>query len=50
MSSQLRDITLFHEMLNKTGRRFTVNIGPPIPPDALPDIETLKARVEAGRW
>ena len=50
VSSELRDITLFHEMLNKTGRRFTVNIGPPIPPDALPDIETLKARVEAGRW
>lgn len=50
VSSELRDITLFHEMLNKSGRRFTVSIGPAIAPDALPDIETLKARVEAGRW
>lgn len=50
VSAELRDITLFHEMLNKRGRRFTVKIGPPIAPDALPDVATLKARVEAGRW
>ena len=50
VSSELRDITLFHEMLNKSGRRFTVKIGAPIAPDALPDLETLKARIEAGRW
>ncbi len=50
VSTELRDITLFHEMLNKRGRRFTVKIGPPIAPDDLPPIEVLKARVEAGRW
>jgi putative hemolysin len=51
VSAELRDITLFHEMLNKRGRRFTVSFGPPIAADDLPaDIETLKAQVEAGRW
>jgi putative hemolysin len=50
VSSELRDITLFHEMLNKAGRRFTVRIGPAYPPGALPDLADLKARVEAGRW
>ncbi len=50
VSSELRDITLFHEMLNKSGKRFTVKIGPAIAPDALPDLADLKARVEAGRW
>jgi putative hemolysin len=50
VSAELRDITLFHEMLNKSGRRFIVKIGPLIAADALPEIETLKARVEAGRW
>ncbi len=50
VSTELRDITLFHEMLNKSGRRFTVKIGPPIAPGDLPQVETLKAAVEAGRW
>jgi putative hemolysin len=35
-SGELRDITLFHEMLNKRGRAFTVTIGAPIAPAALP--------------
>jgi len=34
-SSELRDITLFHEMLNKRGRKFGLTIGPLIPPAAL---------------
>ena len=34
-SAELRDITLFHELLNKQGRAFTLTIGPPIPPAAL---------------
>ena len=34
-SSELRDITLFHELLNKRGRRFGLTIGPPIPPQRL---------------
>jgi putative hemolysin len=32
---ELRDITLFHEMLNKRGRRFSLIVGRPIPPKAL---------------
>ena len=34
-SPELRDITLFHELLNKKGSRFHVTIGRPIPPEAL---------------
>ncbi|MDP3175412.1 MAG: acyltransferase, partial [Phenylobacterium sp.] len=34
-SSELRDITLFHELLNKRGRAFTLTVGPTIAPDAL---------------
>ncbi len=34
-SPELRDITLFHELLNKQGRAFALTIGPPIPPAAL---------------
>ena len=32
---ELRDITLFHEMLNKRGRRFSLIVGKPIPAGAL---------------
>jgi putative hemolysin len=34
-SPELRDITLFHELLNKTGRPFSLLVGAPIPPEAL---------------
>ena len=34
-STELRDITLFHELLNKRGDRFDLVIGPPIAPEAL---------------
>ena len=34
-SSELRDITLFHELLNKRGRAFALTIGAPIAPGAL---------------
>ncbi len=34
-SAELRDITLFHELLNKRGDRFDLAIGPPIAPEAL---------------
>jgi putative hemolysin len=34
-SAELRDITLFHELLNKKGRIFTLTIGAPIPPERL---------------
>jgi putative hemolysin len=33
LSPELRDITLFHEMLNKRGRHFDLSVGPPIAPD-----------------
>lgn len=47
-SPELRDITLFHELLNKTGRRFTVTIGRPVPPDALdPDAAVASAALKA---
>ena len=50
VSSELRDITLFHELLNKHGGAFRLTIGPLIPPDAIghPDETTgrLKAYVE----
>ncbi len=45
----LRDITLFHEVLNKTRQRYRLTIGTPIDPETLPSgsaeaIEVLKAR------
>jgi putative hemolysin len=35
VSPELRDITLFHELLNKHGRAFHLTFGEPIPPGAL---------------
>jgi putative hemolysin len=35
VSKELRDITLFHELLNKKGKLFTLKVGPPIAPTAL---------------
>jgi putative hemolysin len=34
-SPELRDVTLFHELLNKQGRAFTLTLGAPIPPERL---------------
>lgn len=50
-SSELRDITLFHELLNKRGRTFGLTVGPLIPPTALEGdpgemTQRLKAYVE----
>ena len=50
-SRELRDITLFHELLNKRGRAFTLTVGAPVAPDALdPDVGTatlaLKTYIE----
>lgn len=50
-SRELRDITLFHELLNKRGRRFLLTVGAPIDPKALPRdaeqaTEVLKRYVE----
>jgi putative hemolysin len=39
ISKELRDITLFHELLNKAGKRFDLTFGPPIDAQAV-DMET----------
>jgi len=51
VSPELRDITLFHELLNKRGQSFSLIIGRPIPPaaldgDAAATTVRLKAYVE----
>jgi putative hemolysin len=47
-SAELRDMTLFHEFLNKRGRAFELIIGPPIPPQALDgDPAEAAARLKA---
>lgn len=47
-SPELRDITLFHELLNKRGQRFDLTVGPLIPPGAVDaeHCEALKTYVE----
>ena len=52
VSRELRDITLFHELLDKHAGTFRVTIGPLIPPEAVGEpaetILRLKAYVEEG--
>jgi putative hemolysin len=50
-SSELRDVTLFHELLNKRGRAFSLTVGRPVDPEAIEGepaeaILRLKAFVE----
>lgn len=45
-SQELRDITLFHELLNKKGGRFSLTVGKPLDPEAVESIEALKHHVE----
>jgi len=50
-SNELRDVTLFHEFLNKQGRAFALTAGAPIPWESLEgepadEIQRLKAHVE----
>lgn len=52
ISPELRDITLFHELLNKRGRAFTLTLGPLIPPGALdgdPADATLRLKAYVER-
>jgi putative hemolysin len=42
VSQELRDITLFHEMLNKKRKAFQLKVGKPIPPSRL-DIDSVRA-------
>jgi putative hemolysin len=51
-STELRDMTLFHEFLNKQGRAFSLTVGPPIAPAALegdPAEATLKLKAYVER-
>jgi len=45
VSQELRDITLFHELLNKKGRAFDLIVGRPIPPLAL-DVDAQAATLK----
>lgn len=46
-SAELRDMTLFHELLNKKGRGFDMTIGKPIAPDLLEGEQTeVAARLQ----
>ena len=46
-SNELRDMTLFHELLNKKGKEFRVRVGRPIPSGALlGDATELTARLQ----
>lgn len=52
-SEELRDITLFHELLNKKGKTFQLKAGPLIDPKALDSntevaVEYLKSLIEKG--
>jgi putative hemolysin len=48
VSSELRDITLFHELLNKEGGAFRLIVGPPIAPEALAgEAAEVAARLKA---
>ncbi|MFN3500393.1 MAG: GNAT family N-acetyltransferase, partial [Pannonibacter indicus] len=35
LSKELKDITLFHELLNKTGAKYRMTFGQPIAPETL---------------
>jgi putative hemolysin len=41
-SPELRDVTLFHELLNKEGKTYQLIVGPEIPPSRL-DVDSAKA-------
>ena len=47
VSTELRDITLFHELLNKHGGAFRLTIGPLIAPEAIGHPEETTARLKA---
>ena len=47
LNTELRDITLFHELLNKKGNRFSITVGKPIPATALTgDAVDVTARLQ----
>lgn len=48
-SQELRDITLFHEMLNKAGKTFGLTFGHPIAPESL-DTDSQAATLAIKAW
>ncbi len=51
-STEMRDMTLFHEFLNKQGRAYRLIVGQPIPPSALdgdPGEVTLRVKAHVER-
>ena len=46
ISQELRDITLFHELLNKRKKPFHLKIGKPIPPARL-DVDATRATLRS---
>ncbi len=46
VSNELRDVALFHELLNKRGKRYAVTFGRAIDPDRLPADEEAVERLE----
>jgi putative hemolysin len=51
INTELRDITLFNELLNKRGKRFDIAFGAPAPPEALgddPALATARLREHAS--
>ncbi len=47
VSTELRDMTVFHELLNKTNQPFSVHFGHPIAPDALRgNLDTVTERLQ----
>ncbi len=48
-SKELRDITVFHELLNKRGGRYRLTVGPLIPPDTL-HLEAAEATLRLKRY
>jgi len=46
-STELRDMTVFHELLNKKGKPFALTVGKPIPPEALEgDVAEVTRRLQ----
>jgi putative hemolysin len=46
-SDELRDITVFHELLNKRGSRVSITVGAPVPPAALEgDLAAVTRRLQ----
>jgi putative hemolysin len=49
VSKELRDITVFHELLNKRGGHFALTVGPLIPPDTV-HLEAGEATLKLKRY